>query len=269
MSVELNAHLLGRTEVTPGLTILRVAPDGWRLPDFAAGQFAVLGLPYRAPRSELAVPEQRGIDRDKLSKRAYSIASSPRVKGYFEFYISLVPFGALTPRLFALKVEDRLWLGRKISGMFTLKSVPEERHVVLIGTGTGVAPYMSMLRTNVMGGDRRIALLHGARHSWELAYSNELGMLADRCPTFTYIPIVSRPEAEKVPWAGETGHVQDVWRRQPLVTQWGAQPTASDTHVFLCGNPAMIEGMVTVLTGDGFAPDSKQLPGQIHVEKFW
>lgn len=269
MSVALNAHVLQRIEVTPALEIVRVAPDGWRLPDFEAGQFAVMGLPYSAPRCDLALPEQQEPDPRKLIKRAYSIASSSKAKEYLEFYVALVPSGALTPRLFALQPGDRLWLGQKITGMFTLDEVPADKQVVLIGTGTGLAPYMSMLRTDLKCGQRRVAVLHGARHSWELGYRNELAMLAHQCSTFTYVPAISRPKEEHVPWMGETGHIQDVWLRRPVATRWGSQPTPNDTHIFLCGNPDMIEAMLSILAAEGFVEHTKNSSGQVHLERYW
>jgi ferredoxin--NADP+ reductase len=269
MSVDLNAKVLERIEISPGLLILRVTPDGWELPYFEAGQFAVLGLPGSAARCDLAMPESSTPDPDKLIKRAYSIASSSVTKDYVEIYVSLVVSGTLTPRLFALQPGDRVWLGKKISGLFTLDEVPREMQLILISTGTGLAPYMSMLRSHSMCGERRMAVLHGARHSWELGYRSELAMLAHRCPTFTYIPVISRPAEENIPWAGETGHIQDLWQQKPLAAKWGAQPTASDSHVFLCGNPHMIEEMLVILSAEGFVEQTKHVAGQIHLERFW
>ena len=162
-----------------------------------------------------------------------------------------------------------MWLGKKISGMFTLDQVPADKQLVLIGTGTGLAPYMSMLRTHLKYRERRIAVLHGARHSWELGYRSELAMLAHQYPTLSYIPAISRPAEENVPWAGETGHIQDVWSRTPLVARWGSQPTPADSHVFLCGNPGMIDEMLTILAADGFIEQTKKVLGQIHLERYW
>lgn len=269
MASGLNAKVVQRIEVSPGLIILGVAPDGWSLPSFEPGQFAVLGLPGRAVRCNLATVEEADVDPDKLIKRAYSIASSSQEKKYLEFYVSLVPSGPLTPRLFALQPGDPLWLGPKITGLFTLDDVPADQQIVMIATGTGLAPYMSMLRTHSECGDRRIAVLHGARHSWELGYRSELSLLAHRRPTVTYTPIISRQEDEHFPWAGETGHIQDLWNRHPLEKVWGKQPTPRDTHIFLCGNPEMIEDMLTMLSSEGFTEHTKKNPGQIHLERFW
>ena len=193
MDQELNAVVLQRIEVAPGLIILRLAPEGWELPEFESGQFAVIGLPGAAPRYQFSDPDKER-DPDKLIRRAYSVASSSQDKQYLELYVALVRSGALTPRLFALNPGDRLWLGKKISGQFTLDSVPEACHLALVATGTGLAPYMSMLRGRLLcEPDRKVAVLLGARHSWDLGYRAELITMERLCPGFRYLPVISRP----------------------------------------------------------------------------
>ena len=266
----LNAVVVQRVEVSPGLAILRVVPDGWELPDFTPGQFAVLGMAASARRCAVSDSEDEIADPDRLIKRAYSIASSSVAKEYLEFYVALVPSGSLTPRLFALSAGDRLWLGAKVSGMFTLDQAPEDKHLVLIATGTGLAPYMSMLRSDLTcGGQRRFAVLHGARHSWDLGYRSELMTLNRMCSNFTYIPSISRPDEEPVAWGGETGYIQQLWQRGPLEKLWRGHPGPDEADVFICGNPDMIESMVEILIADGFKEHSKAEPGQIHVERYW
>jgi len=150
---ELNAVVTHREVLAPGLMIMRVAPVGWTLPAFSAGQFGVLGLPAGAPRSEGSDPEPEP-PKEAMVRRAYSIASSSLASEFLEFYIVEVPSGVLTPRLFALKVGDPLWVGPKFTGLFTLDQVAPERNLVFIATGTGLAPYMSMLRTHLDGAAR-------------------------------------------------------------------------------------------------------------------
>jgi len=252
------------------LIILRVAPDGWQLPKWESGQFAVLGLPESAPRTMLSDADPDRANSDKLIRRAYSIASSPDERGYLEFYITLVQSGALTPRLFALKPGDRLALGSKISGMFTLDEVPEGQNLVLVGTGTGLAPYMSMLRSELQcHKDLHTVVLLGARHSWDLGYRGELIAMQRYCPTFHYIPVISRPNEELVKWSGQTGYVQDLWDRGLVEMAMGTRPRPDNTHVLLCGNPSMIEGMIAQLSAEGFVESTRKEPGQIHAEKYW
>lgn len=270
MPAEPNAVVIDRSEVAAGLIILRVAPDGWELPDWRAGQFTVLGLPGSAPRTPMSDTEDEAPDPDKLIRRAYSIASPPDQTDHLEFYITLVQSGALTPRLFALKPGDRLFLGKKITGMFTLSQVPADKNLVLVGTGTGLAPYMSMLRSEigVREGVKTVVLL-GARHSWDLGYRSELIAMQRFNPSFHYLPIISLPEEEIIEWKGEVGFVHELWDRGLVADAIGGEPTPENTHVLLCGNPMMIEAMTDNLIRKGYAEHSSKSPGQIHVEKYW
>jgi ferredoxin--NADP+ reductase len=267
---DLNAVIQQRIEVAPGLMVIRVVPDGWELPDFTPGQFAVLGLPPEAPRCDIADLDEEEHKPGKLIRRAYSIASSSVAREYLELYITLVRSGALTPRLFALEAGDRLWLGPKVTGRFTLDEAPDDADLVLIATGTGLAPYMSMLRTMLPKGDeRRIAVFLGARHSWDLGYQCELVTLDRLNPSLTYLSIVSRPAEEPVPWGGPAGYVQDLWKGDFLERAWGCRPTPESSRVFLCGNPAMIDDMVTILAAEGFREHSRKEPGHVFVERYW
>ncbi len=147
MEKDLNATMTRRETLSPDLVVLRVEPRG-KLFEFKPGQYAVLGLPGSAPRVPMSASEDEPPPPEKLVRRAYSIASSSRVGEYLEFYVKLVRTGELTPRLFALKPGDPLWLGPKVAGQFTLESVPPETNLTLVATGTGLAPYISMIRSS-------------------------------------------------------------------------------------------------------------------------
>ena len=266
----LNAVVSHKIEVAPGLIVLRVVPEGWPLPPFKPGQFAVLGLPPEAARCSTSDPDEEAPKPGRLIRRAYSIASSSVSREYFEFYINLVHSGLLTPRLFALKPGDRVWLGPKIAGTFTLEQAPADANVVLVATGTGLAPYMSMLRTNLADRHgRRFAVLLGARHSWDLGYHAELVTMERLCDDFQYIPTISRPDEEVVAWRGRVGYVQELWRRGAVEQAWGLTPTPENTRVFLCGNPCMIDDMVDLLAAGGFREHSRTRPGEVFVERYW
>jgi ferredoxin--NADP+ reductase len=267
---DLNATVTLRTDLAPGLMIIRVAPLGWELPAFKAGQFAVLGLPSEAPRSPSSLPEEERAE-PTFVRRAYSIASSSRDREYLEFYIVEVASGALTPRLFALEQGDRLWVGPKLAGLFTLDEVAPGRNLAFIATGTGLAPYMSMLRTHLDGAPgRRMAVVHGARLARDLGYREELFHLQRDHAQFSYLPVLTRPGQEDgEPWRGATGHLQDYWASRPLDAVWGFHPSPADTDFFLCGNPAMVEAMAALLGEEGFTEHTKKAPGQVHFEKYW
>jgi len=268
--IQLNAQVTRRIDVAPGLMILGVSSKGGDLVRFLPGQFAVLGLPAAAARCELSDPEEELLRPSALIRRSYSIASSARESRELEFYVTLVRSGTLTPRLFALQAGDRLWLGPKVSGLFTLQQVPPDADLVLVATGTGLAPYMSMLRTYLAEDRRRrVAVIHGARHSWDLGYRAELVTLQRRHAHFSYLPVISRAGEEPEPWGGLIGRVQDVWWQGHLAGLWGGAPTAADTHVLLAGNPDMVDDMLGLLAGQGFRRHTRHQSGTVHTEKYW
>lgn len=266
--MELNSRVVQKVELTPELMILRIAPEGWDLPNFKPGQFTVLGLPGTSPRTEFSDPEDNLKNPNKLIKRAYSIASSSKNKEYIEFYITLVRSGSLTPRLFALKPGDKIFLGSKFTGMFTLDMLQEDTNIIMLSTGTGLAPYMSMLRTVLKSSmQNSFAVVHGARHSWDLGYRSELMTLRSICNKLSYIPLISRPNEELLEWKGQTGHIQDIWNKKDELFPFTISP--KNTHILLCGNPVMIDDMLKILISEGFNEHTKKSPGNIHLERYW
>ena len=269
MESKLNAVITQIIQVSPSMKIFRIAPDGWDLPDFIPGQFAALALPASASRVVDATPDIEEFEPDKMIKRVYSIASSSKSKQFIEFYISLVRSGALTPRLFNLEIGDRIELGKKMVGMFTLEQVPEDHNIVLVATGTGVAPYVSMLRSNILGGSKRkIVVIHGAANSWDLGYRSELMLLENISDRFTYLPTIIDVENEPAAWNGDTRFVQDMWAAGVIDNAWGIKPMPDNTHVFLCGNPKMVERMFEMLAKDGFKEHKRKQAGEIHIESW-
>jgi len=267
---ELNAVVTLVNRISPWLMVLQVVPDAGRVPEFVPGQYTSIGLFGKAPRCDLAEREAVAPDPHKLLRRAYCIASSPANPDFAEFYIHLVPGGALTPRLFALKISDRIWLSDRATGAFTFDHVPEDANVVLIATGTGLAPYVSMLSTHLrFGSQRRVAVLHGARNSWDLGYRSILMTMQRLRTNVTYLPIISRPQEEPAPWRGAVGHVQDVWKGAALAQAWGNRPTPKDTHVFLCGSPHMIDDAAALLAAEGFREHTDTAAGEVHAERYW
>jgi len=250
--MELNATVISRRDPSERLAIVSVRPDGWELPDFQPGQFATLGLPDPAglaPR-----------------KRVYSVASAPGQPA-LEFYVQLVKEGAFTTQLWPHQPGDRIHLSPVIAGRFTLESVPQGADVVLIGTGTGIAPFVSMARHFAGRGRwRRCVIAHGARSVAELGYRIELEALAAADRSVTFLPLVSRAPAGT--WPGLTGRVQTL-----VESPWPpGEPSPLDParcHVFLCGNPAMIDEMDALLTPRGFRHDRPDAPGNLHFERWW
>ena len=307
MAAEYNATVSSRVEVAPGLVILRVAPD--KLPfEFRSGQYVVLGLKASEPRideseaeapsvvagpaespalaasvaaviagteeSQAAVDAQAAsvaratADPDRMIRRAYSIASESRADEYLEFYLTVVMSGELTPRLFNLKIKDRLYVGPKAVGVFTLDKAPG-KHILMIGTGTGLAPYMSMLRSElVCNGARHFVVVHGARFSWDLGYRTELTGLARHCRNFHYIPVITRPQ-EDVTWRGRSGYLQNLIASTAIEEETGLALTPENFDIFLCGNPGMIETVISWADARGFVRDKGHDIGTLHTEEYW
>lgn len=264
---EMNAVVTQVAQISPIMKIFKIKPDGWELPAFKPGQFCALALPASAGRCAGSSPEEKELAPTKMIKRAYSIASSSS-SDELEFYITLVHSGALTPRLFNLEVGDRVEVGKRFVGMFTLDEIPADQNVVLIATGTGVAPYMSMLRTDALTREGRITVIHGAANSWDLGYSSELRLLESITNKLVYIPTITNMDKEPVEWKGETKFIQDLWADGTIEQKMGYKATPENTHVFICGNPKMIETMTEMLGKEGFTQHKAKTPGQIHIESF-
>ncbi len=256
----LNATLLHKIDITNELAVFQVKPDSG-VPDFHPGQYLALGLMGDAPRFKDALPEKEAPKPDKLIKRAYSIGSAPSQKEFLEFYIAIVPDGLLTSRLAVLKEGDRLYVAPKVVGEFTLEGVPENANLVLVATGTGLAPYIAMLRSGKAWREgRRITVVHGVRFVKDLAYGDELRAMAAENSQLVYHPVVSR---ETPPEGGTRGHLQSLFSSGAISTD----PTKD--HVFLCGNPAMVEDMEKYLLARAYTVHSRKSPGALHLEKYW
>jgi ferredoxin--NADP+ reductase len=302
MASEYNATVVGREEIAPGLVILRVAPDN--LPfEFRSGQYVVLGLKASEPRvdesdpggataiSVSAAPEPGAVagtpesraavaaqaaavatavaDPARMIRRAYSIASESRADEFLEFYLTLVLSGELTPRLFGLKLRDRVYVGPRAVGVFTLAKAAPDKHILMVGTGTGLAPYMSMLRSElVCGGPRKFVVVHGARYSWDLGYRTELTGLARHCPNFRYLPVITRPQEDPT-WKGRSGYLQNVVASGTIEEEAGLALTPDDFDLFLCGNPGMIETVIAWAEARGFVRDHGHDIGTLHTEEYW
>ncbi len=218
------ARIVSRRDLSEDLWMIRVNPGGeFR---YVAGQYATLG-------------ETHG---GKLIERAYSIASSP-YESELEFFIELVSQGELTPHLYNLKPGDTLSCRRIAKGRFTLDLKSGRTQHLLLATVTGVAPFLSYIRTlyqdwknGKMPGDHHLYLLNGASRSWEFGYREEIERVAAEVPWLNYVPTISRPW-EDPEWKGETGRVDDLIRK--YTDLWGLH--AEKTSAYLCGHPSMVE----------------------------
>jgi ferredoxin--NADP+ reductase len=263
-----NATLIERHMITPRLAVFRVKPDAEDYA-FVAGQYTVVGLKRGEPRHADADPQENEGDPEKLIRRPYSICSSIHQPEALEFYISLLDGGELTPRLFNLEPGARLFVGEQARGTLTLEKIPPGSNVLLVATGTGLGPYVSMLRSHARNFPaQQIGVIQGASYARDLGYLNELRHYDAELPNLHYLPTISRPEQDP-DWDGATGRVQHwIWSAD-FANRFGFALEPGQVHVFLCGNPDMILETQELLVGRGFTLDARGQPGDLHVEKYW
>lgn len=258
-----------RKDLTPDLAILRMQPaDGGPVPDFRTGQFVTLGIQFP--------------DEDRMTYRAYSISSPPEEKRYFELYIKWTTkpvMGKLTSALFGMKEGDTLYW-RKPAGAFTIENkkadgTPDSRRLVLVASGTGLAPFISyVLHLKSIGSKREIVLLHGAKYAQELGYRDILEKMAGGDSlNFKYLPTVSRPDHElSRGWRGSTGRVETllvdkVDDRSHLEKTVGEKVTPENSFFHVCGYQGTIDSVVSILGPLGFVTNrSKRKDGSFDIK---
>jgi ferredoxin/flavodoxin---NADP+ reductase len=263
-----NASIIDRHDLNEALSIVRVRPDSGRVPDFQPGQFVTLALPKPiTPQMAAALARRPGLT--PMVRRAYSVASSPHETDSLELFVVLVETGKLTPHLWQPDFPNRVWLEGVAKGEFTLDAVPPGQDVIMISTGTGIAPFMSMLRT-YRGQERwrRLILVNGVRRVSDLGYRTELEALSRAEPMIRYVPIVSRP-AESDRWDRLCGRVQVLLDDDLCREHAGLCFDPRSCHVLLCGNPAMTDEMELLLQKRGFRTHTPETAGNIHVERYW
>ena len=258
--MENNATVIAKEKITDNLIIYRVKPDV-DIPDFTPGQYVALGMMPDAQRPADFPPEATPQKEGRIIRRTYSIASTPMDKDAFEFYLAIVPDGSLSARICCLEEGDRIYCAPKVTGKFTLDPIPDQANLVMIATGTGVAPFLSMLRTKSTWDKlEKITLIYGIRYTDDIAYLDELDQYQKDFPQFNYLLTVSRADSA---WTGDTGYVQN------YITSDKVNLNPETDHIMLCGNPAMIEDLQKILAEKGFTEHTRKQAGNLHLEKYW
>lgn len=237
------AELIERRNISANLALLRFRVS--ERPSFTAGQFATIGI---------------AVD-GELVERPYSIVSSPH-EPFLEFFIEYVPGGTITPMLWELKLGSAILIRRRIVGQLILETTVT--HHLMLATVTGVAPFVSILRTHQFEREHgattshQFVVIHGASRSADFGpYRSELEELS-RAEWLTYIPTVSRPWAEPN-WKGETGRIEDIVRK--YADQLGFDHRNSVAYA--CGHPQMVANVKAILERARFRKD------QIKEEKYF
>ncbi|MFJ7797681.1 ferredoxin--NADP reductase [Pseudomonas sp. NPDC096950] len=246
--------LLDVQPLTPSLFTLRTTRDsGFR---FRAGQFARLGV---------TKPDGSTV------WRAYSMVSSPYDE-FLEFFSIVVPGGEFTSELSRLEVGDTLMVERQATGYLTLDRFVDGRDLWLLSTGTGVAPFLSILQDfEVWEKFERIILVYSAREGRELAYQKLIAglarrdYLAEHAHKLQFIPTVTR---EQVPGV-LNGRITTLIENGELERAAGVALTPEHSRVMICGNPQMIDDTRKLLKLRDMNLSLSRRPGQVAVENYW
>jgi ferredoxin--NADP+ reductase len=262
-ALEYNATLVERIDVTDALTLYRIQPDQAPVrPWFVPGQYCVIGA------NNTEKPELGSV------RRSMSIASAPEDEGPIEFYIRWVAKpeseNPLTHLLWKIKEGDRLYMRPVAAGVFTVKDtigLDDPRLRVMVAAGTGSAPFLSMLRSELRRNpDADLStwvLLHGASYPDDLGYRDELAQMVER-NKLKYWGTVSRPK-EAPSWKGDVGRVEaffDGARLDDLEKRCDLAPgtfTPKNAVIFICGLTGTITGTIVPLMDRGFVPDFKRI----------
>jgi ferredoxin--NADP+ reductase len=259
-----NATVVGKIMITPDLMVLRIKTDEPRT-EFQAGQYTNIGLLASELRSQNSVMAIDTLKDTDLIQRSYSISSANHETQNFEFYISQVKSGQLTPRLFNLYQGSRMWVDKKIFGIFQLNQTPKECNIVMIATGTGLAPYISFLRSHMRDNmNTKMAIFHGAAYPWDLGYLSELSFIQNTFPNFHYMPTLLKPDPG---WNGLTGYIEK-HLDSGILEEKGIIVDPEKTHFYLCGNPKMVESVCAFLEKRKYTKHTKKKMGSLHVEEY-
>ena len=238
--------VVGRHAWAEGLYSIQLdAPVG----DFHAGQFIKIGLDIAGERVG----------------RAYSLANPPQERP-LEILFNEVPGGPLTPHLSGLKPGDAVWVTAKPAGLFTLETVAPAETLWLLGTGTGVGVYLSILRSpEAWERFGHLVLVHAVRHAADLCYRETINAIAAAHPgRFQYIQVVSR---EDHPGALR-GRITGLIENGELEARAGRPITPQTSHVMLCGNSAMIKDAKHLLESRGLTRHRRNAPGHYTTEHY-
>ena len=217
---------------------------------FEAGQFVKIALE---------------IDGEVIG-RPYSLANPPHSRP-LEFYYVKIPDGLLTPHLTKLGPGDKILVAPRAHGFMIIDEVPRSKHLWMMATGTGVAPFLSILETDkVWQRYERVVLVFAVRTLAELGYRERIDRIsANHSGQFSFIPFISREMSDfalhgRIPQAIVDGRLE---------ARAGMAISAADSQIMLCGNPHMVKDTTSTLIARGLKKHRRFEPGQITAENYW
>ncbi len=261
MSQWIKGRVVGKTQWTATLFSLQFEAEGFS--PFVAGQFIRVGLP-----SAEASPKPG----EEIVGRPYSLVNAPQ-DAPLEIFCIEVAQGPLSPKLKALSVGDAIYAMPRANGFFSISEIPAAQVLWCFATGTGLGPFLSMLRTDAPWMQfKKIVLVHGARTVSELVYGDAIGQISNaRADTFTCITLASRESAPQgVPHANAHlhGRITDALAAGTL--ECAANATLNtESHAMLCGNPQMVADMIAMMGARGMRKHRRREPGHFTTEAYW
>jgi len=220
-----------------------------QLSGYEAGQFVRVGLQ----------------DGDAVLARPYSLVNTPQ-ESHLEVYFNIVEEGPLSPRLFDLKSGDDVLVSDNPSGFLTISEIPQCNHLWMIATGTGIGPFLAILKSDAAWEKfGKIMLCYSVSYAHELAYQDTIGQIAEvHGDQFCYLPIVTR---EKLP--GCLGkRVPSVMQDGSLEQRAGVIINAENSHVMMCGSSDMITDVSAALVSREMKKHRRRDPGHFTTEKY-
>jgi ferredoxin--NADP+ reductase len=246
MASWLNGKVIDNVRLNDYLTSLIIDVD---LGGFTAGQFVRIGVQ----------------DGDEVLARPYSLVNTPEER-YLEVYFNIVPEGPLSPRLFELQAGDDILVADNPSGFLTAGEIPECKHLWMIATGTGIGPFLSILKGDTAWQRfEKIILCYSVRFAQELAYQDVIQNVADnRKDNFCFVPVVTGEDYPDSLKNRVTTSMQDGSLEQKV----GFSINADDSHVMMCGSSEMITDVSQMLVSKGMKKHRRRDPGHFTTEKY-
>jgi ferredoxin--NADP+ reductase len=203
------------------------------------------------------------IDGERVA-RPYSLVNKPD-DDYLEIYFNIVDEGPLSPRLAELEVGDEIFVTDRANGFLTVSEVPQCRHLWMLATGTGVGPFLSILKNrDAWQRFEKIVLVYSVRDISELAYQQQVADIQEQWPQkFSFVPLVTREKVEGMLNQRITDSIED-----DSLEQATGVVIDEDSHVMMCGNSEMIADVTEVLAKRGLRKHRRREPGHITTEKY-
>jgi len=246
MASWLNGKVIDNRRLNDYLTSLIIDVE---LGGYESGQFVRIGLP----------------DGDDVLARPYSLVNTPQ-ENYLEVYFNIVEEGPLSPRLFDLKAGDDILVADNPSGFLTASEIPDSRHLWMIATGTGIGPFLSILKSEAAWEKfEKIILCYSVSYAQELAYQDIIEQVGDKHgEQFCYVPIVTREARANALGKRITSLIQEGSLEQSAKITINAE----NSHVMMCGSSNMITDVSAELNSRQMKKHRRRDPGHFTTEKY-